>query len=80
MWKQFSLQGNYKWLNILDKNVFKYNNTTHSFTGISPAEVTKENEKDILARAFSAIKTIDPRPAKFKVGDFVRISKYREAF
>ena len=80
MWKQFSLQGNYKWLNILDKIVSKYNNTKHSVIGISPAKVTKKNEKEILARAFSPIKTIDPRPAKFKVGDFVRISKYREAF
>ena len=30
MRKKFSLRGNYKWFDILDKIVQKYNNTTHS--------------------------------------------------
>lgn len=80
MWKQFSLQGNYKWLEDLNKLLLDYNNTRHSLIGIAPNKVTKKNEKDILAKAYSHVKIIDPMPAKFKVGDFVRISKYREAF
>lgn len=80
MWKQFSLQGNYKWLEDLNKLLLDYNNTRHSVIGIAPNKVTKKNEKDILAKAYSHVKIIDPMPAKFKVGDFVRISKYREAF
>lgn len=80
MWKQFSLQGNYKWLDILDKIVSEYNNTIHSVTGIAPAKVTKQNEKEILNRAYSQLKVVDPKPAKFQVNDYVRISKYRDAF
>lgn len=80
MWKQFSLQGNYKWLDDLNKLLSDYNNTRHSVIGIAPSKVTKKNEKVILARAYSHVKIIDPIPAKFKVDDFVRISKYREAF
>jgi len=80
MWKEFSLQGNYKWLPILQQIVSKYNNTKHSTTGFKPDDVSMRNEKKILNSAYSHLKTIDPRKAKFTVGDHVRISKYREAF
>ena len=80
MWKEFSFQGNYKWLSMLEEIVSKYNNTKHRTTGFKPVDVSKRNEKKILNSAYSHLKTIDPRKAKFSVGDYVRISKYREAF
>lgn len=80
MWKQFSLHGNYKWLNILQDIVTKYNETPHSTHGFKPVQVNSRNAKQILKTAYSHIKTVDPKPAKFKKGDYVRISKYREAF
>ena len=80
LWKQFSLLGTYKWIDIIDKIVYDYNNTKHSVTGFKPKEVNKKNEKEILSRVYSPIKMIDPTKPKFKVGDFVRISKYRQAF
>lgn len=80
MWKQFSLRGNYKWIDILDEIVRKYNNTKHSTTGEKPNKVNKSNEKKILKSSFTFIKTIDSKPPRFKVGDYVRISKQREAF
>lgn len=80
MWKEFSYQGNYRWLPLLDKIVSEYNHTTHSTTGFKPVDVNKRNEKQILMSAYSHLKTLDPKNAKFKVGDKVRISKYREAF
>lgn len=78
MWKRFSMQGNYRWLNILPEIVAEYNNTKHSVTGFKPKDVTKKNEKHLLSTVFNQIKTLGP--SKFKVGDFVRISKYREMF
>ena len=80
MWKRFSLQGNYKWLNILEDIVLKYNNTEHGTTGLKPIEVNKKNENKILKYAYTFPKTIDSKKLKFKVNDFVRISKNREAF
>lgn len=80
MWVQFSYQGSYKWLDILENIVSDYNNTRHTVTGLAPNKVTKKNEKEILTRAFSPVKTIDPTKPKFKTQDFVRISKYRDAF
>jgi hypothetical protein len=80
MWKKFSLRGNYKWIDILDEIVQKYNNTKHSTIKKKPKEVNESNESIILKSAFTHIKSVDPKPIKFKVDDFVRISKQREAF
>jgi hypothetical protein len=44
MWVQFSFQGNYKWVNILDKITNEYNNKYHSTIKTTPANVKKSNE------------------------------------
>lgn len=80
IWREFSLRGNYQWLDILETVVKNYNNTKHSVTGFKPADVKKKNEKEIMTKVFSNIKSIDPTTTKFKIGDFVRISKYRNVF
>lgn len=80
MWKQFSLQGSYKWLNILPKIIEKYNNTKHTTLGLKPNEVSRKNEKQLLNNIYSHLKIVDSKSVKFKIGDYVRISKYREAF
>lgn len=80
MWKQFSLQGTYKWLDLLPKIVKQYNATQHRTTGYKPKDVNKNNAAEILKTVYSHAKTVDPKKVKFKVGDYVRVSKYREAF
>lgn len=80
MWKQFSLRGNYKWIDILQDIVAKYNNTVHRTIKLRPNQVTKRNAKQLLQTVYSRIKIIDPKKPKFKTGDHVRISKHREAF
>ncbi|XP_049818037.1 uncharacterized protein LOC126264375 [Aethina tumida] len=71
-------QGNYKWLKILPEIVLKYNSTKHTTIGMKPIDVTTKNEQPLLKTAFNHIKIY--RGSKFKVGDKVRVSKYREAF
>lgn len=80
MWKKFSLQGNYKWLDILPEIVKKYNNTKHRTIGCKPVDVKKKDERQILLSSYTHPKIIDQQFSKFKKDDFVRISKYREAF
>lgn len=80
MWRQFTIQGNYKWLDILEKIVQKYNNTVHRTTGYKPNSVDNKNAEEILSNSYSHLKTVDPKKPKLKVNDFVRISKHREAF
>lgn len=80
MWKQFSFQGTYKWLDLLPKIVKQYNSKKHSTTGFKPEDVNTKNARKILNSAYSHTKTVDPKKQKFSIGDRVRISKYRAAF
>lgn len=80
MWKEFSMQGNYKWLDMLPKIVTDYNNTKHSTTGFKPINVNQTNAKQILNTVYNYIKVLDPTRRKFRIDEPVRISKYREAF
>lgn len=80
MWRHFSNQGSYKWYMILPDIIKKYNNTKHGKIGVKPIEVNKNNEKSILKNSYTFKKIFNLKQAKFKINDFVRISKYREAF
>ncbi|KAJ8983168.1 hypothetical protein NQ317_016268, partial [Molorchus minor] len=68
------------WLSVLPDIVRKYNDTIHRTTNRKPNSITEKDEKYLLRHAYSYLKTVDPRKQKFSVGDYVRISKYREAF
>lgn len=78
MWKTFSLQGNYKWINILRNLIDKYNSTYHRTIKMSPKQVNKKNEKYLLNTVYNNIKIF--KTGKLKVNDFVRISKYKNIF
>lgn len=78
MWKAFSLQGTYKWITIIDQLVHDYNNTIHSTIKMKPIDVTKDLEKHLLTTVYNNIKIAGR--AKLKVGDLVRISKYKGIF
>lgn len=42
MWKKFSLQGSYKWINILSKLINEYNNSYHRTIKTQPTKITKK--------------------------------------
>lgn len=79
MWKQFSFNGSYKWLDLLPKLVDDYNNTVHRTIGMKPIDVDVEAERRLRNTVFANKFEIRRRP-KFKVGDHVRISKYKSVF
>ncbi|KAJ8909474.1 hypothetical protein NQ315_014891 [Exocentrus adspersus] len=78
LYKYFSLNGSYNWINILHEITKNYNGTVHSTIGCKPQDVNKSNEADILKSSYSHIKMTGKR--KFKVGDIVRISKSKHVF
>ena len=78
MWKKISLQGSYKWIDILPELISKYNNTKHQTIGMKTKDVNHENELIVLQRFFNG-KCVRDKP-KFKVSDKVRISKYKHIF
>src|SRR5436190_2346906 len=78
MWKAFSAQGNYKWLDLLPMLLKKYNNKIHRSIGMKPKDVDIQNSKEVLAKLMPKQNKINK--VKFKVGDHVRISKYKHIF
>ena len=75
LWKQFTVQGNQKWLGILQSTVDEYNNTVHSVIGITPKEAS---EKPWLVKVQT--EPLDNSTPKFKVNDRVRIFKWKDKF
>ena len=77
MWKQFTVQGNTVCLDILPKILKQYNNTKHSSIKMTPVEASKKkNENAVYYNLYGDMKQLSFKP-KFKVGDEVRISKYK---
>ena len=77
MWKQFTVQGNTMYLDMLPKVVNQYNNTKHSSIKMTPFEASnKKNEGTVYFNLYGDMETSKQKP-KFKIGDKVQISKYK---
>ena len=77
MWKQFTIQGNTQYLDMLPKLVKQYNNTKHSSIKMTPIEASKKiNEGTVYFNLYGDMEPSSAKP-KFKIGDKVRISKYK---
>jgi len=83
LWKRFTVQGNQKWVKILPEVVEKYNNTVHSSIKTTPLEASKNPEsiKQINYENINRNELTQPKKnPKFKMGDRVRIFKYKNLF
>lgn len=81
LYKYFSLVGNYKWVGKpLNDVINSYNYSKHRTIGLKPIEVNQCNESSVLNHILRAQKLRSPQKSKFKVGDYVRVSKYKSCF
>ena len=74
LWFQFDLQGNQKWLHLLQPTVDKYNDTVHTELKMSPIDASKHPERIRSSLTFST------ETPNFRVGDKVHIYRYKEHF
>lgn len=79
LWKIFSLQGNYKWMDVINSIVQEYNHKVHRTIGMKPADVSLANEQQVLDK-LSTAKLLTIPKQKFNKGDYVRISKVKSIF
>ena len=82
MWKQFSLNASYRWVDLLPALVHTYNHRKHRTINARPVDVTPTMRLSFAANeppSPSASKGVRRR-AKFKVGDKVRVSKFKTLF
>lgn len=83
LYKEFSLKGNYRWINgTLEKLMENYNNTKHRTIGIEPSQVNTNNKEIILNRYIHREKSkiFKSQNKKLGIGSFVRISKHKGVF
>lgn len=80
MWKQFSLRGSYKWIDILQMLISDYNNSMHRTIKMTPNEVNVHNERMLLDTIYNTKIKVDIRKPKFRIGDLVRLTKYKHIF
>ena len=77
MWRQFTVQGNTMYLDMLPKILKQYNNTKHSSIKMTPIEASKKNDEGLVYfNLYGDMETLKQKP-KLKIGDKVRISKYK---
>ncbi|XP_068994245.1 uncharacterized protein [Neodiprion pinetum] len=74
------MQGSYKWLDILSDSVSAYNNAKHQTIRMKSSDVTIANERLLLRQAYGGLRAIPTILTKFKSGNKVRISKFKNVF
>lgn len=78
MFREFSYNGTYHWINMYKQLVKRYNETKHRTIKMAPMDVNSKNEDYLLKTVYNRLKIF--KQHKFHVGDYVRISKYKHLF
>ena len=79
MEKYFYSKGTGNWINVLDDLTKNYNNTKHCSIHMKPNDVDQTNENRVWVTLYGHVLE-GLQPPKFKVGDTVRVSKYKSIF
>ena len=81
LWKYFSANGTYKYTDILQALIDKYNTTKHRSIGMTPTDARKpSNYQEVFKNLyFKKVQSRNIKP-KFKIGDKVRISVKKKKF
>jgi len=80
MFKYFTKNNTYRYLDVIDKLLTGYNNSVHSTIGMPPSKVNLSNIYSVWQRMNSLWAKIPQGRVKFKVGDLVRITKEKVKF
>ena len=81
MWKYFTDNNTYNYMDVLPKLVEDYNNTVHSSTKLTPIDASKKkNELTVWRNLYPDRYKIYGLTPKFSVGDEVRITKKKKVF
>jgi hypothetical protein len=81
MWKYFTANETRKWINIIQNLVDDYNNTYHRTIKMTPIEASRpENSLTVWHNIYGAYLAEKYGTPAYKVGQTVRISKYKSIF
>jgi len=77
MYKYFTANNTYRWIDVLPKLIENYNNTIHRTIKMKPIDV---KEKDLLKLKSILYPQEKAKPMQLDVGDHVRISESKTPF
>lgn len=87
MYRFFTHFGKSRYIDHLQDIVEAYNNTKHSAIGKKPIEVNSKNSREVWEFLYSGLgrysklpSLTEKRTIKFKIGDLVKVSKYKQHF
>jgi len=80
MWRKFTAQGSYCWINMLDNLLKDYNNSVHRTIKMKPNEVKLSDEERLKTIHNNNHDNKRRGLIKFKIGDYVRISHLKGVF
>jgi hypothetical protein len=80
MWRYFTEIGHKRWIDVISDLVYNYNNTYHRSIKMAHGEGSKKENESIVYRNLYGQSEMYKKNNKFKVGDKVRISKWKGTF
>lgn len=80
MWKYFTANHTYRYLDVLNKLVHAYNNSFHRSIKMSPISVTSDNEREVWYNLYKSLKSTKTKACLFSPGNIVRVSKHKLTF
>ena len=84
MYKYFTAFQTKKYVHVLQKIVNSYNNSIHRTIGMTPFQAskikTKKEKLELFNKIYSKVDKMKFSKIKYKIGDLVRISKYKGVF
>jgi hypothetical protein len=85
MWRYFTENNTYKWIDVLSKLIRGYNESEHRSIKMKPNDVSEDNQRLAYNNLYPEIKLNEGknfkiRKTSFNIGDTVRISKFRQHF
>ena len=83
MWRYFTAKATKKWIDVLPDFLKSYNNTYHRSIKMKPNQVNKKDEGEIFLTLYKHRKNegnTNSIDIKYKIGNFVRISKIKKTF
>ena len=80
MWRYFTHNNTYKYIDVLQDFVTAYNNSKHRSIGMTPNQVNYGNETQVYIKLFGYPTLPTNIKYKFNVGDSVHITKYKHVF
>ena len=80
MWKYFSANNSYNYIDVIDDLLWQYNNSRHRSIKMKPKEASLKKNEALVWRTLYDDLTPEVRNAKYRVGDNVRIAKKKATF